>query len=81
MKHRTQILLEDWQYQALKEEAVLLKISFSNLIRKGIDQILTTRQNAKSSKKELLQFAGVIREKKHLSNRTIDQTIYRKDWK
>ena len=80
MKHRTQILLEDWQYQALKEEAFHLKISFSNLVRKGIDQILAN-QNTKTSRKELIHFAGIIKEKPPLNNLEMDHTIYRKDWK
>ena len=82
MKHRTQILLEEWQYQALKEEASLLKVSFSTLIRKGVDRVLLARKAAKKSRGKLASFAGIVKnEKTHLTNQMIDQIVYRKDWK
>ena len=81
MKHRTQILLEDWQYQSLMEEASRLKVSFSSLIRKGIDRILPKDRPSKKHHKALRDFAGIIKnEKEHLTNKMIDRIIYKKDW-
>lgn len=83
MKHRTQILLDDWQYQALKEEARRLKVSFSSLIRQGIQLILKPTALSKKQKplKELLSFAGIIQDKKsRLTNKDMDNIIYNKDW-
>ena len=81
MKHRTQILLEDWQYQALREEATRLKVSFSSLIRKGIDHIIHKARPSKAHRTKLQDFAGMIKnEKKPLTNAMMDQIIYQKDW-
>lgn len=81
MKHRTQILMENWQYEALRVEAARLKVSFSFLIRKGIDYVLQVHRGGNKSKKQLKAFAGVIRAKQApLSNAAIDQIIYHKDW-
>lgn len=81
MKHRTQILMENWQYEALRAQAARLKVSFSFLIRKGIDYVLQEHRGGRKSKKQLKAFAGVIHEKRApLSNTAIDQIIYNKDW-
>lgn len=81
MKHRTQILMENWQYEALRAEAARLKVSFSFLIRKGIDYLLQAHRSEKKSKHQLKAFAGIIREKRApLSNTAMDQIIYDKDW-
>lgn len=77
MKHRTQILLEDSQYQALREEAARLKVSFSSLIRKGIDRLLSARRSRKASRRDLQAFAGVIKKKQSpLTNAEIDRIVY-----
>lgn len=80
MKHRTQILLEDWQYQALKSEAAQSKKSFSSLIREGIEHVLSARGSG--SRKALQAFCGIIKDKRPpLANHEMDQLIYRVDWK
>lgn len=82
MRHRTQILLDDFQYQALKEEAHHFHVSFSSLIRQGINLFLASVRSERKSHKSLKAFAGIIRDKKaaSMTNREIDQIIYRKDW-
>lgn len=82
MKRRTQILLDDWQYQTLREEAARLKVSCSSLIRKAIDRLLQSVKPKKQSRHDLLRFAGIITDKKApLTNRAIDHIVYAKDHK
>ncbi|MBI4366388.1 MAG: hypothetical protein HY543_06190 [Deltaproteobacteria bacterium] len=77
MKHRTQILLDDWQYQTLREEAVRLKVSFSHLIRTAVDRLLQSAKPRKRSRHAISRFAGIITDRKaSLTNRRIDEIVY-----
>lgn len=60
MKHRTQILLEEWQYHSLKETARSMGISLSTLIRDWVTQNLKQKKNPK---KGLLLLAGSVCDK------------------
>lgn len=80
MKHRTQILLDPWQYEALKEEAFRLQVSFSTLVRRGIEKILGTARSKKEKNKTLESFAGIIKKSSPLTNKEMDDIVYGKDW-
>ncbi len=67
MKHRTQILLDDWQYESLREMAVRMKTTLSSLIRKWVSEKLGARQ--KPGNKDLLRFAGAIADKPDVARR------------
>lgn len=59
MKHRTQILLEEWQYHSLRETARSLGVSLSTLLRQWITQNLKRK---KSSKEGLMSLAGSVQD-------------------
>ena len=57
--HRTQILLEDWQYEALKSLAESEGVSISDMVRR----ILSQRLRPRSSRRRRLQtIAGIGRD-------------------
>lgn len=55
--HRTQILLEEWQYEALRARAAGEGRSLSSLIREMITSALTPR--AESARSGLDRIAGI----------------------
>lgn len=61
MKHRTQIMLEEWQYYSLQEMARRTGTTLSSLIRDWVSEKIQGR-NHKSSK-GLLALAGKIKDK------------------
>jgi len=73
--HRTQLLLEPWQYGALKALAEREGISISDLVRR----ILSRRLRPKSSRRRGLQaMAGIGRDRK-ASGRNHDRWLYGPD--
>ena len=61
MKRRTQILLDDWQYESVREMARRMKTTLSSLIRTWVTEKL--RHRGKAGHKDLLRFAGKIHDK------------------
>lgn len=74
--HRTQVLLEEWQYHRLRTEAARRRTSLSGTLRKILDQTLG-RKDPKAALKEL---AGFIRDAPDLGKEH-DRYIYREDWR
>ncbi|MFO0965441.1 MAG: hypothetical protein U0793_07625 [Gemmataceae bacterium] len=56
MLHRTQICLEDWQYQALKAQSEQSGRSLSDLLR----EILSKHLKRKSGRARLAQIEGFV---------------------
>jgi hypothetical protein len=70
--HRTQILLEDWQYGALKSLAESEGVSLSDMVRR----ILTQRLRPRASRRRGLRtIAGIGRDPK-ASGRDHDRWLY-----
>jgi len=70
--HRTQILLEDWQYGALKNLAERAGISISDMVRR----LITRRLRPTGSRREGIQaIAGIGRDPK-ASGRDHDRWLY-----
>ncbi len=65
MKHRTQILLEDWQYQSLREMARKLGTNLSSLIRDWVSEKIQKR--GESSRKGILALAGKVKDKPNVA--------------
>ena len=61
MKHRTQILLEEWQYQGLREMARQVGTNLSELVRRWVTEKM--RQRSRGNRKGLLSLAGKIKDK------------------
>ncbi len=57
-KHRTQISLEDWQYQILREMSIKLKKSLSCIIRDLLTEKLS-RETSKTEKDSILGIIGI----------------------
>lgn len=73
--HRTQILLEDWQYGALKSLAEREGVSLSDMVRK----ILTKRLRPRLSRhRGLKAMAGIGRDPK-ASGKDHDRWLYGRD--
>ena len=70
--HRTQILLEQWQYDALRARAEREGRSMSDLIR----EILHKALNPDKDKRRLTDIEG-IGEDTQTTGRKHDQTLYR----
>jgi len=70
--HRTQILLEDWQYGALKNLAKRAGISISDMVRKLITRRL---RPSRSSRGGIQAIAGIGRDSK-ASGRDHDRWLY-----
>lgn len=72
MQHRTQILLEEWQYEGLKALAEREGVSLSYMVRR----ILTKQLGPRSPRRKGLQaIAGIGRDKK-ASGRDHDRWLY-----
>lgn len=61
MKHRTQILLEEWQYQGLREMARQVGTNLSALVRQWVTEKM--QQRSRGNRKGLLALAGKIKDK------------------
>lgn len=73
--HRTQLLLEPWQYGALKALAEREGVSISGMVRR----ILSRRLRPRSSRRRGLQaMAGIGRDRK-ASGRNHDRWLYGPD--
>ena len=71
--HRTQILLEDWQYQALKAAAERQERSISSLVREAVAGMLRKKQRPAANR--LAEIAG-IGEDRDSSGRDHDRVLY-----
>lgn len=84
--HRTQILLEDWQYEHLLGLAKRNEKSMGELIRAWISEKLRPAGSAPSAQDPLLQSIGMIPKKRKSEcsespvSPRIDTILYRKDW-
>lgn len=70
--HRTQILLEDWQYGALKNLAEREGISISDTVRRILSEQLRPRS---SGRRRLQAIAGIGRDPK-ASGKDHDRWLY-----
>ncbi len=72
---RMQVLLEEWQYEALRTLAEKQKKSLSAVLR----QIIAGHAAQVRDKDPLLEVAGIARTppENHLSSETIDQRLYK----
>ncbi len=73
--HRTQILLEEWQYGALKSLAESEGASISGMVRK----LLTTQLRSRSSRRRSLQAIAGIGQDPRASGKDHDRWLYGKD--
>ena len=73
--HRTQILLEDWQYRALKSLAQREGGSISDMVRRLLDRQMRPKS---SSRKGLHAIAGLGRDPK-ASGKNHDRWLYGQD--
>jgi len=72
---RTQISLSPEQYEAAKEQANRLGISFAELVRRSLDEVLTVDDS-----KPWMRYAGLVASGDPKSSQKIDEVIYgRKD--
>lgn len=69
--HRTQLLLEDWQYELLRQRAEREQKSLSRLVRELLDQAL----NSKKKKHSVRELAGIGSDP-GFSVRDHDQVLY-----
>mgnify|MGYP001620055561 CR=1 FL=1 len=67
MKHRTQILLEEWQYQGLREMARQVGSNLSELVRQWVTEKM--QQRSRGSRKGLLALAGKVKDKSDVARR------------
>lgn len=73
--HRTQVLLEGWQYEALRGLAESEGASLSDMVRR----LITAQLRPRSSRRKGLQaIAGVGRDP-HASGRAHDRWLYGQD--
>jgi hypothetical protein len=70
--HRTQILLEPWQYGALKTLAQREGVSISDMVRRILTRQLRARR---SEQRGLQEIAGIGRDRK-ASGRDHDRWLY-----
>ncbi len=59
MKHRTQILLEDWQYEALRMRAEREQRSLSAVVRELLDQALRQPAGLSQTGNPLKKIEGI----------------------
>lgn len=77
-KHRTQISLEDWQYEFLKEKAKKEKTSISSVIR----NLVTEKTKLRHIKKDpIFSLVGIAKGNGTSIARTHDKHLYKKDWR
>lgn len=70
--HRTQVLLEDWQYEALKQQAERQQKSLSSLLRETLNNTLLPRSRRKRTFRDL---EGIGKDSA-FSGRDHDEAIY-----
>lgn len=71
--HRTQLLLEDKQYELLKQRATEEGKSLSRLLREIIDQVL----DGKKKRHSFRELAGIAKGPGGFSGRDHDKILYR----
>ena len=71
--HRTQILLEEWQYDALRSQAERTGTSLSEMIREAVSLYVARR--GKQKRAGLLGFKGVGQDAE-VSGRDHDRILY-----
>ena len=72
--HRTQILLDDWQYEQLKSAAERDGRSISSLVRDAVTKFLRPPRSRKPAK-GLAEIAGIGRDRE-ISGRDHDRVLY-----
>lgn len=72
--HRTQIQLEEWQYEALVREAESAGTSLAQLVRTAVSQYLEGQRRAPGSR-ELSRIAGIA-EDAGATGRDHDRLLY-----
>ena len=73
---RIQISLDAYEYKQAKREASTLGISFAELVRRAVRQMLPPEGNA-----PWMRFAGFVESGDRWSSQSIDETTYgAKDW-
>ncbi len=55
---RTQVQMQQAQYQALKELAAQQSVSISQLVRDGVDHVLSQQRNEKDKWEQLFEAVG-----------------------
>ncbi len=73
--HRTQVLLEDWQYRALKSLAESEGSSLSDMVRR----LLTAQIRPRSSRRRGLQAIAGIGQDPKASGKDHDRWLYGQD--
>ena len=79
MKHRTQILLESWQYERLRARAEKEQCSLSALIRNLLDSALESPPPSPETRQNPLQQLQGIGEDKTGYGRDHDRLLYHPD--
>ena len=72
--HRTQILLEEWQYEMLKAKAESERKSMSEILREVVTTALGSRRRP-ASQRALATVAGIVNEP-GASGRDHDEVLY-----
>ncbi len=67
MKHRTQILLEEWQYQGLREMARQVGTNLSGLVRQWVTEKM--KQRTRGGRKGLLSLAGKVKDRSDVARK------------
>ena len=73
--HRTQILLEDKQYEALKAWAKRVDKSLSEVVRQAVDRLLGAEAEA-AGPSRLSDICGIAQDPGGPSGRDHDNTLY-----
>lgn len=68
---RTQVSLSERDFAAAKQEARRLGISFAELVRRSLQQVLPADES-----KPWMRFAGMVESGDSTSSRRIDEVVY-----
>lgn len=68
---RTQVSLTERDYEAAKQEAARMGISFAELVRRSLRQVLPADES-----KPWMRFAGMVETGDPASSRRIDEVVY-----
>jgi predicted DNA-binding ribbon-helix-helix protein len=59
MKHRTQISLDEWQYESLKARAEREDRSLSDMVREAVTEYLVDQTSGRISRRRLSDIRGI----------------------
>jgi hypothetical protein len=78
-KHRTQISLDDWQYESLKARAEREDRSLSDVIREAVTEYLVDETSGRVSRRKLSDIRGIASDP-GISGEDHDRVLYGDSW-